>query len=232
MLPESAYTRGATLAGKPLTGLVDAAQGAATSSTTARPSCFQGLHRYWPPLARAGRRARARARPPLPGQRLPHPARLAGLRGALRHPRRLRVPDPRHQACGRCTTDGERRAAVILEPGLSMYLPTGTPHAARAQDTRLAARDHRHQPAHLAQAARPGRGRDPRRHRRRAPAGRLPRRPGPARRRAGRPARGPRRRPARRRPGRGRRTPRSAASSPAAPCGSAAACATARGRAT
>ena len=25
--------------------------------------------------------------------------------------------------------------AVLLEPGLSMYLPTGTPHAARAQDT-------------------------------------------------------------------------------------------------
>ena len=30
--------------------------------------------------------------------------------------------------------DGERRD-VLLEPGLSMYLPTGTPHAARAQDT-------------------------------------------------------------------------------------------------
>ena len=24
---------------------------------------------------------------------------------------------------------------MLLEPGLSMYLPTGTPHAARAQDT-------------------------------------------------------------------------------------------------
>ena len=38
VLPESAYTRTATLAGKPLTGLVDAAQGARRSSTTARPS--------------------------------------------------------------------------------------------------------------------------------------------------------------------------------------------------
>lgn len=31
------------------------------------------------------------------------------------------------------TTDGIEE--VVLEPGLSMYLPTGTPHAARAQDT-------------------------------------------------------------------------------------------------
>jgi hypothetical protein len=30
--------------------------------------------------------------------------------------------------------DGERRE-VLLEPGLSMYLPTGTPHAARAQQS-------------------------------------------------------------------------------------------------
>ena len=31
--------------------------------------------------------------------------------------------------------DGDERLDVLLEPGLSMYLPTGTPHAARAQDT-------------------------------------------------------------------------------------------------
>jgi ribosomal protein L16 Arg81 hydroxylase len=27
------------------------------------------------------------------------------------------------------------RTTIVLEPGVSMYLPTGTPHAARAQDT-------------------------------------------------------------------------------------------------
>ena len=31
-------------------------------------------------------------------------------------------------------TRGSERT-VVLEPGVSMYLPTGTPHAARAQDT-------------------------------------------------------------------------------------------------
>jgi bifunctional lysine-specific demethylase and histidyl-hydroxylase NO66 len=31
------------------------------------------------------------------------------------------------------TPDGVEQ--VLLEPGVSMYLPTGTPHAARAQDT-------------------------------------------------------------------------------------------------
>ena len=52
MLPASAYTRsGATLAGQPLTGLVDARkvidlfEGGATV-------VLQGLHRYWPPLTR------------------------------------------------------------------------------------------------------------------------------------------------------------------------------------
>ena len=106
---------------------------------------------------------------------------------------------------------------VLLEPGLSMYLPTGTPHAARAQDTRLPARDPRHQPAHLARpASSAASGRCwptvPDEH---LPAGYLDA-PEDARRRPRRPARGPRRRgtPRRRRPP--RCTPRSAASSPAA----------------
>ena len=67
MLPASRYTRsGATLAGQPLTGLVDARkvidlfEGGATV-------VLQGLHRYWPPLTRwspsSSSRWATRARP-------------------------------------------------------------------------------------------------------------------------------------------------------------------------
>ena len=49
VLPESSYTRGATLAGKPLTGLVDARKALALFDDGATV-VLQGLHRYWPPL--------------------------------------------------------------------------------------------------------------------------------------------------------------------------------------
>ena len=137
VLPQSRYTRsGATLAGQALTGLVDARkvidlfEGGATV-------VLQGLHRYWPPLTRL----------------------IAELELALGHPCQanayLTPPGSQgfavhsdshdvfvfqthgsklweiHPAPGE---EGEPRE-IMLEPGLSLYLPTGTPHAARAQDT-------------------------------------------------------------------------------------------------
>ncbi|MCW2710310.1 MAG: cupin [Marmoricola sp.] len=137
VLPASAFTRsGATLAGQALTGLVDARkvidlfEGGATV-------VLQGLHRYWPPLTRL----------------------VAELELALGHPCQanayLTPPASQgfavhsdshdvfvfqthgsklwevHPAPGEDAT-GPRE--VLLEPGLSLYLPTGTPHAARAQD--------------------------------------------------------------------------------------------------
>ncbi len=137
VLPASRYTRsGASLAGQPLSGLVDARkvidlfEGGATV-------VLQGLHRYWPPLARL----------------------VAGLELALGHPCQanayLTPPGSQgfavhsdshdvfvfqthgaklwevHPAVGE---ESERVQEVLLEPGLSMYLPTGTPHAARAQE--------------------------------------------------------------------------------------------------
>jgi lysine-specific demethylase/histidyl-hydroxylase NO66 len=138
VLPASSYTRsGATLAGQALTGLVDARkvidlfEGGATV-------VLQGLHRYWPPLTRL----------------------IAELELALGHPCQanayLTPPGSQgfavhsdshdvfvfqthgsklwevHPAPGE---DHEGPREVLLEPGVSMYLPTGTPHAARAQDT-------------------------------------------------------------------------------------------------
>lgn len=138
VLPVSKYTRsGATLAGQPLTGLVDARkvidlfEGGATV-------VLQGLHRYWPPLTRL----------------------VAELELALGHPCQanayLTPPGSQGFAVHSDSHDvfvfqthgsklwevhpapGESGSApreILLEPGLSMYLPTGTPHAARAQDT-------------------------------------------------------------------------------------------------
>ena len=138
VLPASEYTRsGATLAGQPLTGLVDSRkvidlfEGGATV-------VLQGLHRYWPALTRL----------------------VAELELALGHPCQanayLTPPGSQGFAVHSDTHDvfvfqthgsklwevhpapGDSDAGardLLLEPGLSMYLPTGTPHAARAQDT-------------------------------------------------------------------------------------------------
>jgi lysine-specific demethylase/histidyl-hydroxylase NO66 len=136
VLPASEYTRsGATLAGQPLTGLVDSRkvidlfEGGATV-------VLQGLHRYWPPLTRL----------------------IAELELALGHPCQanayLTPPGSQGFAVHSDSHDvfvfqthgsklwevhpapGDTGAReVLLEPGLSMYLPTGTPHAATAQDT-------------------------------------------------------------------------------------------------
>ena len=103
------------------------------SSTTARPSCSRALHRYWPPLTRL----------------------IAELELELGHPCQanayLTPPGSQGFAVHSDTHDvfvfqtaGSKQwevhgqdgpEDVLLEPGLSMYLPTGTPHAARAQET-------------------------------------------------------------------------------------------------
>jgi hypothetical protein len=135
VLPASSYTRPATLAGQPLTGLLDPRKvfdlfdGGATV-------VLQGLHRYWEPLG----------------------ALVADLELALGHPcqanayltppgsQGFAVHEDSHdvfvfQTHGSKVWEVHDRAAdgepqtVVLEPGVSMYLPTGTPHAARTQDT-------------------------------------------------------------------------------------------------
>ena len=110
---------------------------------------LQGLHRYWPPLRDLVAELELELGHPCQANAYLTPPGLAGLRRPLRQPRRLRLPDPRHASCGRSTA---RTASedVLLEPGLSMYLPTGTPHAARAQDGASLHVTARHQPAHLA----------------------------------------------------------------------------------
>jgi bifunctional lysine-specific demethylase and histidyl-hydroxylase NO66 len=136
VLPSSAYTRPATLAGQPLTGLLDPRKVFDLFEDGAT-IVLQGLHRYWQPLG----------------------ALVADLELALGHPCQanayLTPPGSQGFAVHEDTHDvfvfqthgskvwevhtgresGGEVETVVLEPGVSMYLPTGTPHAARAQDT-------------------------------------------------------------------------------------------------
>ena len=131
VLPDSTFTRqGATLAGKPLTGLVDARRVLQLFDEGASV-VLQGLHRYWPPLGQL----------------------IAELELELGHPCQanayLTPPSAQGFALHSDTHDvfvfqtaGSKQwevhaqdgpEVILLEPGVSMYLPTGTPHAARAQ---------------------------------------------------------------------------------------------------
>jgi mannose-6-phosphate isomerase-like protein (cupin superfamily) len=137
VLSESRYTRkGASLAGQPLTGLVDARkvidlfEGGATV-------VLQGLHRYWPPLTRLvaelelalGHPCQANAYLTPPGsQGFAVHSDSHDVFVFQTHGEKLWEV---HPAPGE---DAEVRE-VLLEPGLCMYLPTGTPHAARARET-------------------------------------------------------------------------------------------------
>ena len=138
VLPQARYTRsGASLAGQPLTGLVDARRVIDLFEDGATV-VLQGLQRYWPPLTRL----------------------VAELELALGHPCQanayLTPPGSQGFAVHSDSHDvfvfqthgvklwevhpapAETEAVVrevLLEPGQCLYLPTGTPHAARAQDT-------------------------------------------------------------------------------------------------
>jgi lysine-specific demethylase/histidyl-hydroxylase NO66 len=132
VLPESSYTRGATLAGKQLTGLVDSRKALALFDGGAT-IVFQGLHRYWPPLTRLIDELELELGHPCQANAYLTPPGAQGFA----------VHSDTHdvfvfQTAGSKqwevhTPDGVEN--ILLEPGLSMYLPTGTPHAARAQES-------------------------------------------------------------------------------------------------
>ena len=121
----------------------------------------------------------------MPGQRLPHAARRAGVRAAPRHPRRLRVPDPRAEAVGgRGAGARPRRGSRRSGPGgaagaRAVDVPAHRHPALRAQPgSHLAPRHARDQPGVDARAAAlPGERDAGRRAVRRAAAVRLARRP-------------------------------------------------------
>lgn len=132
MLAESAYTRGATLAGKQLTGLVDPRQALALFEDGATV-VFQGLHRYWPALS--GLVAELELELGHPGQANAY-LTPPGSQGFAVHADSHDVFVFQTVGTKRWevhTPDGIED--ILLEPGMCLYLPTGTPHAARAQET-------------------------------------------------------------------------------------------------
>ena len=217
VLGETAYVRrGASIAGRPLSGLVDPRK-ALDLFAGGATIVFQGLHRYHPPLTdlvarlelELGHPCQANAYLTPPGSQGfavhsdSHDVFVFQTHGTkqweVHHPRGERPCDHGDHA-GRLP--GRRRAA----PARALHVPADR-HAARRPRAgrRQPARDHRHQPAHVARPGAADRRPAPRRGRRAAPARRL----GRSRRRAGprsrRPAPGPGPRAGRRRPRRGRR---------------------------
>lgn len=133
VLPESAYTRGgATVAGRPLTGLVDPRKALALFDDGAT-IVFQGLQRYWPPLTRLVAELELELGHPCQANAYLTPP---GSQGFAVHSDSHDVFVFQTEGSKQWEVHGpDGPEAVLLEPGVSMYLPTGTPHAARAQDT-------------------------------------------------------------------------------------------------
>ena len=131
VLPASRFTRSASLAGQPMTGLLDPRkvldlfeQGASV--------VLQGLQRYWPPLTDLCAELEAELGHPCQANAYLTPPGSQGF-DVHSDSHDVFVFQTHGTKLWEVHEDGERRE-VLLEPGLSMYLPTGTPHAARAQD--------------------------------------------------------------------------------------------------
>jgi lysine-specific demethylase/histidyl-hydroxylase NO66 len=131
VLPGSRFTRSATMAGTPLTGLVDARKVLDLFDEGAT-LVLQGLHRYHPPLTELVRALELALGHPCQANAYLTPP---GAQGFARHQdsHDVFVFQTHGHKLWEVVEDGQERP-VVLEPGLSMYLPTGTPHSARSQE--------------------------------------------------------------------------------------------------
>jgi bifunctional lysine-specific demethylase and histidyl-hydroxylase NO66 len=131
VLPASRFTRSATLAGQPLSGLVDGRKVLALFDAGATV-VLQGLHRYWPPLTELVRGLELALGHPCQANAYLTPP---GAQGFARHSDTHDVFVFQTHGCKRWEiVDGGEEREVVLEPGLSMYLPTGTAHSARSEE--------------------------------------------------------------------------------------------------
>lgn len=131
VLPSAQFTRSATMAGSPLTGLVDGRKVLAHFNAGATV-VLQGLHRYWPPLTQLVRELELALGHPCQANAYLTPP---GNQGFARHSdtHDVFVFQTHGHKQWQVVDDGAEQE-VVLEPGLSMYLPTGTPHSARSQE--------------------------------------------------------------------------------------------------
>ncbi len=134
VLPAAAYTRrGASLAGQPLSGLVDA-RAVLDLFAGGATVVLQGLHRYWSPLRELTAELELELGHPCQANAYLTPP---GSQGFAVHSDSHDVFVFQTHGTKLWEVHGESGAdaeEVLLRPGRSMYLPTGTPHAARAQE--------------------------------------------------------------------------------------------------
>lgn len=132
VLASSSFTRSATLAGVALTGLVDSRKvidlfdGGATL-------VLQGLHRYWPPLTQLIRELESALGHPCQANAYLTPPGSQGF--ALHSDTHDVFVFQTHGSKQWEVHDDGTQQEVLMEPGTCMYLPAGTPHAARTQHT-------------------------------------------------------------------------------------------------
>ena len=132
VLPESRYTRQATIAGKPMTGLIDPRKVLELCSDGAT-IVFQGLQRYWEPLRRLVRGLEEELGHPCQANAYLTPPGSQGF--ALHSDSHDVIVFQTFGAKEWEVHDDEGAHTVMMVPGTSMYLPTGTPHMARTQET-------------------------------------------------------------------------------------------------
>ncbi len=131
VLPESAFTRGGSLAGRPLTGLVDPVRLMALHDEGATV-VLQGLQRYWPPVGDLVAELELELGHPCQANAYLTPP---GAQGFAVHSDSHDVFVLQTHGTKLWEIHGEGGPGeLLLEPGVVAYLPTGTPHAARAQD--------------------------------------------------------------------------------------------------
>jgi bifunctional lysine-specific demethylase and histidyl-hydroxylase NO66 len=132
-LPQSSYTRAARVGSRDISDLIDVARVHAEFDDGAT-IVLQGLHRYWEPVTRLARDLELVLTHPVQANAYLTPPVAQGLR----------VHDDPHdvfalQTHGRkhwvtYDDDGNPTLDVELDPGDALYVPRGTPHAARTVD--------------------------------------------------------------------------------------------------
>jgi mannose-6-phosphate isomerase-like protein (cupin superfamily) len=131
VLPESAFTRGGSLAGKPLTGLVDPVRLMRLHDEGAT-IVLQGLQRYWAPVTDLVADLELELGHPCQANAYLTPP---GAQGFAVHSDSHDVFVVQTHGTKLWEIHGEGGPGeLLLEPGVVAYLPTGTPHAARAQE--------------------------------------------------------------------------------------------------
>jgi bifunctional lysine-specific demethylase and histidyl-hydroxylase NO66 len=131
VLSSTGFTREAAISGRPLTGLVDGRKVLDLFDDGATV-VLQGLHRYWPPLTRLVKELEAELGHPCQANAYLTPPGSQGF--ALHEDSHDVFVFQTHGSKQWEVHDDAGAHQVSMEPGVSMYLPTGTPHAARTED--------------------------------------------------------------------------------------------------